>query len=382
MRVQRGFAHRLAAVLAKAAAISACIVAGTGQAASAAPPSTVTVMTRNVYFGADLLPIASATTLQEVIDAASAIFASVQATNFPERARALADEIVATRPDLVGLQEMALWRTRFPATFPPSLTPTAEDVEFDFLALLQQELAARHARYEAVAVRVDNDVQVPADAPGRDCIFSSGFFSGACRDLRFTDRTVILARRHPPGPRVHTSNIQTKTFDQNVMLPILGGVVATRKGWLSVDVQLRGRKFRFITAHLQPGVDPIQEAQAAEIVAGPANTGLPVIFVCDCNSPADGSGSSTYDDLVDAGFADAWAPRFLGDPGSTCCQDADLRNEPSALSERLDLVLFKGPFAVTDVDIVGDDPADKTPSLLWPSDHAGVVGKLRQTHSR
>src|SRR5436309_2653630 len=161
-------------------ALGASVAAGAAQAAGAPQPPTVTVMTRNVYFGADLLPIALATTPQQLIDAASAIFASAQATKIPERAEAIADEIAAMQPDLVGLQEMVLWRTHFPATFPPSLTPTAEHVEFDFLALLQQELAARDAHYETVAVSVDSDVQLPIDAPGRDCVFPSGFFTGAC----------------------------------------------------------------------------------------------------------------------------------------------------------------------------------------------------------
>ncbi len=210
------------------------------QAAGAPQPPTVTVMTRNVYFGADLLPIALATTAQQLIDAASAIFASAQATKIPERAKAIADEIAAMQPDLVGLQEMVLWRSHFPATFPPSLTPTAENVEFDFLALLQRELAARDAHYETVAVSVDTDVQLPIDAPGRDCVFPSGFFTGACRDMRFTDRTMILARLQPQGPRIHTSNVQVQTFEHNLVLPIPGGVFRSHTGWASVDVQLRG----------------------------------------------------------------------------------------------------------------------------------------------
>ncbi len=73
--------------------------------------------------------------------------------------------------------------------------------------------------------------------------------------------------------------------------------------------------------------------------------------------------------------------RFPNDPGYTCCQNANLLNPTSLLNERLDLILFRGPFAVSDVVLVGDDPADKTPSGLWPSDHAGVVARLRQNAS-
>ena len=46
----------------------------------------------------------------EFVTAAGAIFRQLEATNFPQRAKGLADEIQARKPDLVGLQEVALWR--------------------------------------------------------------------------------------------------------------------------------------------------------------------------------------------------------------------------------------------------------------------------------
>jgi hypothetical protein len=36
-----------------------------------------------------------------------------------------------------------------------------------------------------------------------------------------------------------------------------------------------------------------------------------------------------------------------------------------------------GGIEETQPDVVGADPADRTPSGLWPSDHAGVVAELR-----
>ena len=77
------------------------------------------------------------------------------------------------------------------------------------------------------------------------------------------------------------------------------------------------------------------------------------------------------------GFVDAWAEEGSG-PGFTCCQDDDLLNAESHLSDRRDFVLFtNGSFQATDAELVGANPADRTPSRLWPSDHAGVVAKLR-----
>ena len=101
--------------------------------------------------------------------------------------------------------------------------------------------------------------------------------------------------------------------------------------------------------------DPGRDAQAEEILDGPANTPLPVVLVCDCNSSAnaaDPDATPTYALLRNAGFGDAWATKHPGADGLTCCQDADLRNVPSTLFERLDYILSfaKTPSGRTAVD--------------------------------
>ena len=48
------------------------------------------------------------------------IYGTAQYTDFPARAEALADEIKANRPDLIGLQEVTAWETSGPGV-PPQL---------------------------------------------------------------------------------------------------------------------------------------------------------------------------------------------------------------------------------------------------------------------
>src|SRR6187455_1467714 len=77
-----------------------------------AKPATVKVMTRNLYLGADLSPGLRAGNLQELVNGAGEILDQVNANKYPTRAKGLAQEILTTNPDVVGLQEASLWRTQ------------------------------------------------------------------------------------------------------------------------------------------------------------------------------------------------------------------------------------------------------------------------------
>ena len=109
-------------------------------------------------------------------------------------------------------------------------------------------------------------------------------------------------------------------------------------------------------------------------------THLPVILVGDLNSSADRGGPNdtlSYEILRLAGFRDAWSRTNPGEPGYTCCQEADLRNETSTLDDRIDFVLTRGRVVPKTTDILGESEADRTDSGLWLSDHAGVVADLQ-----
>jgi hypothetical protein len=88
--------------------------------------------------------------------------------------------------------------------------------------------------------------------------------------------------------------------------------------------------------------------------------------------------------ITGAGFVDAWAEKRPHEDGFTCCQDPALRNPESQLSERVDLVFWRGPKQHGNAGIVGGvhvtrvgvDPAKRI-NGLWPSDHAGVVATFR-----
>ena len=71
----------------------------------------------------------------------------VDRTDFRTRSRLLADEIATAQPDLIGLQEVALWR-HGPMQLDQIGRPDATVVDYDFLTILLADLANRGTRYE------------------------------------------------------------------------------------------------------------------------------------------------------------------------------------------------------------------------------------------
>ena len=334
-------------------------------------PRELTVMSRNLYLGADLAPAMGAVMSGDpiqIIAAVSQLWAGVQATNFPERAVALAGEIEAVQPALIGMQEVTLFRSG-----PVGDPAPAETVQLDYLQLLLNALEGRGLHYAPVVVTQEFDAELP------------GFLApGVLQDMRLTDRDVILARTDLPSWQMSLSNVQEGHFVTNVQLPIgeSGEVFTLLRGWNSVDVQLLGQDLRFLNAHVEtpdnPLFEAVQIAQAAEVVAGPANTAMSVVLVGDYNSPAERPASQAYGILVGAGFTDAWNVTHPGEPGYTWGNEPDLQNDTPLVvdPQRIDLVLYRGDLAAREMDRVGEEPADQTPSGLWPSDHAGVAATL------
>ena len=335
-------------------------VAGFDGAEPAASAVHLTVMTRNMYVGTDVDRAIETSDPNQIPFIVGELWELLLANDYGERARAIAAEIAASRPHVVGLQEVSLFRTQTPADFQLNAT----DVAIDFIPTLLGELAALGAAYE-LAVQVQaTDVELPRLNP-----------DFTLTDVRLTDFDAIIVRSD-----VEVTGIDAATYDAFVPGP--GGIQILR-GWTSVDVELRGESFRIVNTHLEPvetagGV--FQAQQADELVALLAGESRPTVLLGDLNTEA-GSGA-TYRQLAGEGFIDAWELRE-GPPASgfTCCHATDLSSDAEQLHKRIDHVMVRnfealwpssGPIPVR-AEIVGDEPADKTASGLWPSDHAGMV---------
>src|SRR6476659_5047459 len=103
------FLFALVAVMAMFASSAAAHNSHTKHHGVAAHKGKVKVMTRNMYFGADLTRSIAATTFPDLLAANAQIWTNVVHSDIPARARLIAREIADNRPDLVGLQEVSQW---------------------------------------------------------------------------------------------------------------------------------------------------------------------------------------------------------------------------------------------------------------------------------
>lgn len=316
----------------------------------------VTIMTQNLYLGADLVPVLTAPDFPSFQAALKAAWDEVQATNFPERAWAIAEQIKKRKPDLIAVQEAVLWRTG--ALFNPA---PAEDVRFDFLQILLDALAAFGLDYTPAVPVTNIDVEVPLVVDGID--------------VRLTDRGAILVRDD-----LEISNPQAANFETLLVVSVQGSPVPVKRGWMAVDVEVRGERFRFVNAHLEALAPIVRDVQTNELLAGPLKTADPVVLVGDLNATPGEPG--TYGKLIADGFRDAWTKGEPDDPGFTCCQAPHLRNGVSSLDRRIDFVLLRDGVGsaqsrIRNIELLGEEAGDRTPSGLWFSDHAGIQTRLR-----
>ena len=81
---------------------------------------------------------------------------------------------------------------------------------------------------------------------------------------------VILARTDLPSRHFSLSNEQWEYYFYRIQFvietPDGPQLVEIPRQWASVDVRLHGHEFRFITTHLESAVQPIRQAQAAELL--------------------------------------------------------------------------------------------------------------------
>ncbi|HWX96080.1 MAG TPA: endonuclease/exonuclease/phosphatase family protein [Solirubrobacteraceae bacterium] len=353
-----------------------CAVVWTVAAGPAHADGSVTVMTQNLYQGTEFAHFAAlqgtTPSLTEALAATTADYGTYVGTRFKDRSKLIAAEIAQNKPALVGLQEVATWyigEVNFEHLF---ALPTT--VNEDFTQELVKALAADGMSYAPVS-RHDNNFTLafPIFTP-------SGLVA-----VGMVESGVILARTGLPTGQLKLSNPQSGTY--NARIPAIPNTIDPEEpfvftnSWQSIDVKVPGKAFRFITTHLDalaPG-GVVSGPQAQELLAGPANTSLPLIVTGDMNSgPV--AAPAAYHAFIGGGLSDTWTAAGLGAPPLTCCHLApeDLASDPNATyTEDPDHIFTRGSFRVKNARLVGNTVPNPAPEpFIWPSDHAGMVATL------
>jgi endonuclease/exonuclease/phosphatase family metal-dependent hydrolase len=332
-------------ILTTAAALA---VAGAIAGAAAAPAQRtaprVTVMTRNLFLGADLLPLAAAEKGTPFERAVATALASVQSTTPGARMKLIAREIASAKPDLVGLQEVSRW-----STGPLNSKTKPSHVVVDYLGVMMAELRRLHAPYRVAVRHLSLHLRAPS---------SRGVM------VDFTDGNAILVRSS-----VTVRNARAADFRSLLRIPTKGiGTVVVSRSWASLDATVRGAHLHFVDTHLEAYSAAKRLDQAKELVAGPLRSRLQTVLVGDLNS---GPNLPKAEDrppflwIRGAGFRDERTSRF------NCCLNDDLRS--GKWDHIVDHIMAKPALKLIRSFVTG---SETTAAGRRPSDHGGVVSVL------
>jgi endonuclease/exonuclease/phosphatase family metal-dependent hydrolase len=371
-------------------------------------------MTRNLYLGADIFKVVDAALNPDpnkygldVPMAVAEVYQTMLFTNFWARAEALADEIVETEPDVIGLQEVSTYYIQTPSDFFIGNPVQANTEVIDFYTVLNDALEARGMHYTAF-INTNADVEFPM-LTDLQFITDPPSIIASFDDVRMVDHDVVLVKKNTPAVEIHKDN-----YENFLSMDLNGDEiddVEFRRGYLIVEATIKGLPYLVVNTHLEirDGIgSPYRFYQSAQMMELLDTIDFfqddldPIIMVGDFNSDQedqpgefdpDGEGPypgfpyiPPYMQAVEAGYLDTWLLQKKYDEGYTSGFD-DLVSDPTAeLTSRIDLIFVDPLDLIIDkvkCDIVGDEVSDMVPNpsvpgmYLWPSDHAGVVAKLK-----
>lgn len=363
-------------------------VAAGARIAAKAPKNALNVMTLNLYLGASLSPVIKAIeTDGDFYGSLRQLYDTVQKTDFPLRAKAIAKRIKTENPDILTLNEVSNWAII-------NSVPTAGLKNYDFLKIMKKALKAEGLDYE-VGTQVKNAQLPPLPGVGlpyvdaaKGCPAPDNPLAATC-SIRFEDRDVIMynAKNKQLKALKHKASGNFKT---QLTYSLAGLPVSFNRGWTYRDFSYKGKSFTMMTSHLEvesgtAGTtgesnwpSPIQVAQGKQLVKvakkAAKDTDGRVILAGDFNSDANRQYSPTYSQMT-KWFADTWkqdGKPFGKAVGATCCQTGDLDSDVELDSgdpevpTRIDLVLTRKAKGVW-TKVIKNKLQDTQPK--WESDH-------------
>ena len=242
-------------------------------------PERVIFATRNIYLGADV-GIAMKK-LPNFPAAAQFMWDQVRANDFSQRAPLLAQELINTGAQVIGIQEATTWHCRT-GLF------SKEVVVHDFLGDLIKELGSRGAKFsiaEAGQERALNPGFEIAPIPYLTMVEDRDRFPALFGKERaacgFTISDALLVRDD-------VEVLDAGTSEYSAKYSIIPTLMTIYRGYSWADLKFGASTFRAITTHLESlwdsNVIPNAALQADQLIGDLKNSKMPVVILGDFNS--------------------------------------------------------------------------------------------------
>lgn len=413
--MNRAILKRLVVFASAFSVASLASVGAMGSQALASDSTEVTVLSRNIYLGADV-----GVALELIPDlpaAAQFMWDQVAATDFSRRAPVLARELTSLKPDVVAIQEATQWICR------PSLLGDST-VVFDFTEQLLEQTRLQGVPY--VVASHDDDVAlnpgysipaIPRLTQVTDPETFQPLFGSDTASCGFTIGDALLVREDIAD---QVTQVGVQDFESKyVVVPVL---LEISRGFAWADIRFGDAITRFATTHLEsvwdPETTPTGALQAQELVAITESWQMPLVIAGDFNmdprdprplgAPNPGgqpdattgcapqpttnlanesfSDCNAYWTMIEAGFIDV-GPDSLDPENATWGASAllagpDLNRLEAAVgdrygyTDRLDYVFVRNGVAVRDVQFVGESwPAG---DHLWDCDDPAQLSAAQE----
>jgi len=383
-------------------------------------PYRITVMSRNIYLGADVG--VALELIPNFPKAAQFMWDQVKKTDFATRAPKLARESAQDRPEIIGVQEATIWYCK------KDLFSDKVEV-FNFL---DQFISATKASGVGYSLATANGVEafnlgysiaaIPYVTKVRDPEVFNPIFGQDTASCGFTIGDALLVRDD-----VKDRIIQVGNTEYDATYSIVPTLMTIYRGYTWADFKVQDSVVRLITTHLESIWDenkvPNSALQAQQLVADLKDAKMPIVIMGDfnadyrdprpqgepnpgeqpvasetCPTPG-GAKCNAYSTMIEAGFEnaspDAKNPRYftwgasalLNGPDKKRVLDAKKFGNQYGFTDRLDYIFTKNVYATVSSKIIGNVWPDG--SGVWdcgkdkcfPSDHAGVVATIELPRS-
>jgi endonuclease/exonuclease/phosphatase family metal-dependent hydrolase len=365
--------------------------------AQAAEP-TFTVMSRNIYLGADVG--VALELIPNMPAAAQFMWDQVNKNDFSKRSFALAAEIQAYKPDVIGLQEATIWYCKKNAW--------SKKIEvFNFTDQLLQALGGDYvlaSKDGKTAFNLGYSINpIPFLTIVKDPERFQKIFGQDKASCGFQIGDALAIKKELAQQVINVGNTEYEAS-----YSIVPTLMTIYRGYTWADINIANIPVRFVTTHLESIWDenkvPNAAKQVTQLIKDVKETNMPLVIVGDFNSdprdprpanaanpglqptaskecPAGSSKCNAYRLMKEAGFSDAgpdasdpttytWGMNaLLTGPDPDRLKAAQAMGNEYGFTDRLDYIFTKNGIDVTTSQIIGF----KAP---YATDHAGVFAEF------